>query len=128
MKKIVVLILSILISFNSYGAWNFNSSSLEGDTFYLHDDSIKLENGYIYFWYLKNYLMPNKFGDMSSKVYVKGDCSKNRIKYLSYVWYPLPMGNGQGEISNKESEWEYPTPTSNGIDLLNEACNNYVKI
>ena len=87
MKKLLILLFSFLISSNSYGDWVFHSSSLDGDTFYLHSDSIKQNNGYVYFWYLKSYLMPNKFGDMSAKVNVQRDCRKNRLKYLSYVWY-----------------------------------------
>jgi len=113
-----------MLSFNSYGDWKFHSSSLEGDTFHLHTDSIKQDDRYVYFWYLKSYLMPNKFGDFSSKVHAQGDCSNNRLKYLTYVWYKQPLGKGLGERSDEESEWEYPTPESIGIDLLNDACNS----
>jgi hypothetical protein len=123
MKQIPILLFSLLISINSYGAWEFHSSSLEGDKFYIYLD-LKQDNKFVYFWYLKSYLMPNKFGDMSAKVKIKGDCSKNRLKYLSYVWYSEPMGKGKGERSNEESKWEYPTPESTGFDLLKVACSN----
>jgi hypothetical protein len=122
MKRIII-ILSILCSLKSYGDWDFHSSSLQGETFFLQLNTVKKENDNVYFWYLKNYLMPNKFGDLSSIVYVKGDCSLNRLKYLSYIWFKEPMGKGAGERSNKESEWEYPASDSVGIDLLNDACN-----
>ena len=124
MKKILIPLFSVMLSFNSYGDWKFHSSSLEGDTFHLHTDSIKQDDRYVYFWYLKSYLMPNKFGDFSAKVYAQGDCSNNRLKYLTYVWYKQPMGKGLGERSDEESEWEYPTPESIGIDLLNDVCNS----
>ena len=115
---------SIFISLNTYADWAFHSSSLEGDTFHIHSNSIKKDNGYVYFWYLKSYLMPNKFGDFSSKVYVQGDCTNNRLKYLTYVWYQEPMGKGLGERSDEESEWEYPTSESVGIDLLHDVCKS----
>ena len=73
---------------------------------------------------MKSYLMPNKFGDFSSKVYAQGDCSNNRLKYLTYVWYKEPMGKGLGERSDKESQWEYPASDSVGIDLLYVVCNS----
>lgn len=85
--------------------------------------SITHDEKYVNFWYLKSYLVPSKYGDFSAKVNVKGDCSKIRLKYLAHVWYEEPMGKGLGERSNKESEWEHPTPDSIGIDLLHEACN-----
>jgi hypothetical protein len=124
MKKLLILLFSILISLNTYGNWEFHSSSLEGDTFHIHSNSIKQDNGYVYFWYLKSYLMPNKFGDFSSKVYVQGDCSNNRLKYLTYVWYKQPMGKGLGERSDLQSDWEFPTSESVGIDLLYEVCSS----
>jgi len=122
MKQIYILLFSLLISINSYGAWEFHSSSLEGDKFYINSD-VKQDNGYLYLWYLKSYLMPNKFGDMSAIVNIKGDCRKNRLKYLSYIYYSEPMGKGDGERSSEESEWEYPTSESTGIDLLKVACS-----
>ena len=121
--KIFIIQALLIISFNSYGEWKFHNSSSEGDTFYIHTDSIVNDKQYVNFWYLKSYLVPSKYGDFSAKVNVKGDCSKSRLKYLVHVWYEEPMGKGLGERSNKESEWEYPTPDSIGIDLLHEACN-----
>ena len=124
MKKILVFLIFLSISFNVYSQWKFHSSSLKGETFYLHIDSIKSDDSYVYFWYLKNYLMPNKFGDFSSKVYVQGDCNNIRLKYLIYIWYSQPMGKGLGERSDEASEWEYPTSESVGIELLEEACKS----
>ena len=124
MNKFFVFLVSLLISFNSYGEWRFHSSSLQGERFHIRTDTIIKDERYVYFWYLKSYLMPNKFGDFSSKVNVQGDCSNNRLKYLSYVWYKEPMGKGPGQRSEEESEWEYPTSESVGIDLLHYACNS----
>ena len=123
MKKTLLLLSSILISLSSIGDWKFHSSSLQGDTFHIHYDSIIKDEKYVYFWYLKSYIMPNKFGDFSSIVYVQGDCKFNRIKYLTYIYYKEPMGKGLGERADDESDWEYPTVESVGVDLLRDACN-----
>jgi hypothetical protein len=122
--KTFIATLMLIFSFNSYAEWKFHNSSMEGDTFYIHTDTITHEGQYVNYWYLKSYLVPSKFGDFSAVVNVKGDCSKKRLKYLVYVWYKEPMGKGLGERSNNESEWEYPQPESIGIDLLSEACNH----
>tara|TARA_B110000008_G_C16961142_1_gene560197 strand:- start:1994 stop:2362 length:369 start_codon:yes stop_codon:yes gene_type:complete len=119
-----LLLFSILISFNSFGEWKFHSSSLRGDTFHLHADTITKDERYVYYWYLKSYLIPNKYGDFSAKVKVKGDCSNNKLKYLTYVWYKEPMGKGLGERSDKASEWEYPTAASVGAEMLIEVCKS----
>ena len=124
MKKLFIVVFSLLISFNSHGEWIFHSSSVKGDTFHLHTNSISKSDHYVYFWYLKSYLLPNKFGDFSSKVKVKGDCKNNRLKYLTYVWYKNPMGKGSGERSDTESEWENPPPESVGRGLLDHACDS----
>tara|TARA_B110000008_G_scaffold279429_1_gene326466 strand:- start:506 stop:892 length:387 start_codon:yes stop_codon:yes gene_type:complete len=123
MKKIPLILFLLVLSLNSSGNWNFQNSSLEGDTFYIHTESIKQDGMFVYFWYLKSYLMPNKFGDFSSKVYVQGDCNKNRLKYLTYVWFKQPMGKGLGERSDVASDWEYPAIDSSGIDLLQYVCS-----
>ena len=124
MIKQLQFLFLILISLNSFGEWKFHSSSVKGETFYLHTDTITRDEDYVYFWYLKNYLIPSKFGDLSSKVKVKGDCNNNRLKYLTYIWYKEPMGKGLGERSDTESEWENQTTNSVGTELLNDACNS----
>ena len=116
----------LFISFNSYAEWKFHSSSLQGDTFHIHTETITKDERYVYFWYMKSYLMPNKFGDFSSKVHVQGDCSNNRLKYLTYVWYKEPMGKGLGEWSDEPSDWEYPASESVGKALLNDTCNSSI--
>jgi len=124
MIKQLQFLFLILIALNSFGEWKFHSTSVKGEIFYLHTDTITRDEDYVYFWYLKNYLIPSKFGDLSSKVKVKGDCNNNRLKYLTYIWYKEPMGKGLGERSDTESEWENQTTNSVGTELLNDACNS----
>ena len=127
MKKIQILIFSFILSSNAFSEWNFHSSSLQGDTFHLHLDTIIEDGDYVYFWNMKSYLMPNKFGDYSSKVFVQGDCINFRLKYLTYVWYKEPMGEGLGERSDTESGWENPAPESVGKDLLRDVCKMFIR-
>mgnify|MGYP001284693056 CR=1 FL=1 len=123
-QKLCIYFLTLFISLNAYSAWDFHSSSHDGETFFINNDLISLPNGIVYFWYLKNYLLPNQFGDMSAKVNVKGDCNNNRMKYLTYIWYSKPMGMGKGVRSDKESSWDYPKTESVGIDMLKVVCSH----
>ena len=72
MKKLLILLFSILISFNSYGEWVEIGKNVNGDTFYLDMDTIKEHNGYVYWWSLSDYLKPIETGAMSDKrIYTK---------------------------------------------------------
>jgi hypothetical protein len=68
MKKLTILLFSILISFSSYGEWTEVVESVHGDTQYIDTDAIKEHGGYVYYWDLTDMLKPNKYGDMSFKI------------------------------------------------------------
>ncbi len=131
MKKLLTLLFSILISFNSYGEWikvtKSISGSAKGDTYYVDIDTIKENDGYVYFWVLQDKLKPDKWGDMSVKALIQGDCRLNRDKTLSYIFYKQPMGEGENETSTPSNpEWGYSKPNSVGEMGLNYVCD-YVK-
>ena len=126
MKKLTILLFSILISFNSYGKWKSVTANIDGISFYIETDTIKEHGRYVYYWRMSDNLKPDKWGDMSVKMYNQGDCAVNRHKPLSTIFYKQPMGGGNGEAFNPAEEWVYPSPGSVGIFLLNYACN-YVK-
>ena len=52
MKKLLVLLFSILISFNTYGEWVKVSTTIDGTEYYVEIDTIKEHNGYVYSWRL----------------------------------------------------------------------------
>tara|TARA_B110001454_G_C12396868_1_gene299180 strand:+ start:95 stop:412 length:318 start_codon:yes stop_codon:yes gene_type:complete len=94
-----------------------------GTTLYVDIDSIKKHNGYIYYWGLRDLLKPDKWGDMSLKLYFQGDCGVIRMKYLSYNYYKKPMGRGESEVDNTESEWKYPPPDTVDGKVLDYVCD-----
>ncbi len=123
MKKLTILLFSILISFNSYGEWVEIGKSVDGDTYYIDTDTIKEHNGYVYWWVLNDYLKPSESGGMSLKTYSQGDCVVNRFKWLTLVEYKQPMGEGSGTPDNSYTEWIYPPPGSIGGGLLKYVCD-----
>ena len=59
MKKLTILLFSILISFNSYSEWTEIEQSTEGVTYYIDKDTIKERGGNVYFWGLLDRSTPD---------------------------------------------------------------------
>mgnify|MGYP006950238360 CR=1 FL=1 len=129
MKKLLILLFSLLISFNSYGEWVIISTGAEdGATYYIDDETLSERSGYIYFWILKDNVKPDSDGDMSGKGYYEGDCVAKRNRILSNTWYKKNMGMGGYKSYDLGNKWAYPSPDSVGAKLLNYACKNAKKI
>jgi len=123
MKKLLILLFSILISFNSYGEWEKITSNDNGSSFYLESDTIKQNSGYIYWWLLTDYLKPID-GDLSTEVYVQTDCSIAREKHLSFTSYSKSMGRGiRTSTFEPPDKWMYPNPGSVSKKFLDYICN-----
>ena len=86
----------------------------------------KKHGGYVYWWDLTDYLKPNKWGDLSAKIYNQGDCKLFRYKFLSFSFHKEPMGGGSGDVQEPEKKyqgWQYPPPDSVEETLLKSACS-----
>jgi hypothetical protein len=120
----IALTFSVMFSSSSYAGWTEVGKIVSGDTFYVDFERIRKVDGYVYYWVLNDYLKPNKFGTLSSKVYYQGDCKLFRHKGLSYSYHKEPMGGGTGDTSNDpDTEWTYPSPNSSGESILEQVCN-----
>jgi len=126
MKKLLILLFSVLLSFNSYGEWTKIIDSIEGDYFYVDKETIKQHGGFVYYWTLTDYLEPSPSGVMSVKKYAKVDCGVNRMTYLTYIFYKQSMGNGNGVTDDGADPWKYPDPNSVGGFKLRFICD-YIK-
>ena len=126
MKKLLILLFSILISFNSYGEWTEMGLNSYGDSHYIDSDRIKEKGGYVYFWAMTDYLKPDEYGTLSNEMYFQGDCGVKRFKVLSFIFYTQPMGNGEGESGvpvSENADWDYVSPGSIIGDALNLICD-----
>jgi hypothetical protein len=124
MKKLLLLLFSILISLSSYGEWINHSSDTDGNDFYLDYGTIKQHSGYNYAWEMADYIEPSPYGHLSIKVYKKYDCSLARYQILSFVYYKQSMGKGSpaGTENPSNSEWRYPSPGSVGAFTIEDVC------
>jgi len=121
MKKLLIFLFSLLISFNSYGEWKKIASNDNGTFFYLDEDTFKQNGGYVYSWILTDYLKP-VMGDLSTELYVQSDCSTGREKHLAFNSYSKSMGRGtRTKTFTPPDQWVYPSPGS-----VNEILSNYI--
>jgi len=130
MKKPIILF-SILISFSAYGGWFSSDSGLKkvsnslGNAYYIDTDTIKEYSGYVYYWYLEDFIKP-EYRSMSSKSYIQADCNRFQYKTLSVIFYKQPMGIEQGSSADGSNMWGPVFDDTVGGDLFNYACD-YVK-
>ena len=128
MKKLLILLFSLFISFNSYANWEWikvTISSENGNIFYIDKKTIKNDNGYVYWYELSDYKKPDKFGDMSAIIYSQGDCGVNRSRILSGIFFKQAMGTIESSRGdNPNPEWNYTFPGQIDAQLLDYACNN----
>ena len=124
MKKLLILLFSILISFNSYGEWTEITSNTKGNTYFINYDSINKHNGLVYYWEMGNNLLPTEGGTLSSQVYTVVECGINRYKHLSFTHFKQSMGNGENYTSSPSNpKWQYQSPDSVKAFVLEIVCD-----
>ena len=127
MKKLLILLFSLLVSFNSYGEWKeIAEGAKSSDITYVDINSIRERNGYVYWWEMVDYLKPSKFGHMSDKSYGYVDCNSMSYQYLQMTFYKHSKGLGETETITPTSGWHYAPPDSTAGKLLDYVCD-YVK-
>ena len=123
MKKLLLLIFSLMLSFNSYGEWKKFSSNSTGD-YYVDLKNVREHDGYVYYWSMINYVEPYK-GFMSIQVYLQGDCGIFRNRPIEGTSYIKPMGEGESEsYPPPPKKWNNPRPESIDFIELDLVCDN----
>ena len=128
MKKLLILLFSILISFNSYGEWTKIAESNFGDTYYVDYETIKKNNEYLYYWQLDDYLEPLSDADgpkFSSILMYKVDCDSLSYKRLTATFYSGQMGKGTSKTISIDDDWLNTPSGSGGTLIRNELCLSY---
>ena len=119
MKKLLLLLFSILISFNSFAEWTPVDSNDDVTTF-IDFNTIKKHNEFIYWW---NMVESESLEGKSGKFYVQGDCGISRTKILTMIAYNESMGKEELERETPDNpKWKYLTPDSVAGFLLDTSC------
>ena len=128
MKKLLILLFSILISFNSYGEWTEISENVNGTKYYIDYETIKKNNEYLYYWQLDDYLEPLSDADgprFSSILMYKVDCDSLSYKRLTATFYSGQMGKGTSKTISGDDDWKNTQSGSAGSFIRNELCLSY---
>ena len=112
------------ISFPSYAEWKYLLKTSTGDDHYIDFYCLKRNGDYVYFWSLRDYENMNKWGDLSSKKYLKVDCKNFKFKFLGDSYYNKQMGEGiPVEVSNKpDKDWTNVNSNSVMAFVLQNVC------
>ena len=115
-----------MFSSTSFADWTKVDKSEIGNH-YVDFDKIKKHDGYVYYWYLIDYLRSDPDGDLSYKNYKQGDCKLFRFKSLSFSFHKEPMGGGSPQtVTPKNPEWKYPPPNFSSESILKQVCSDWL--
>ena len=124
MKKLLLLLFSLMLSFNSYGEWVGSAVDANGNIHYLDFENIKNTKGYTYYWEMINYAEPtDKY--LSIATYREADCDLHRFKDLTFNGYTQEMAEGEPEtidLTKLEEDWAYPMANTLGEFIFSLVC------
>ena len=127
MKKLFLLFVfscsTFIFSNVSYAEWIKIAENSSGDEYYVDFKEIRKSNGYVYYWQLTDYSKPTSTGNLSSIIYIQGDCNIFRYAYLSATFHKKSMGKGKYvKPYTPEFKWIYPRPNSTSNSVLKTVC------
>ena len=124
-----ILLSAIVLASPSHAKWTDMGSTVNGRNFYVDFTRVQVNNGYVYVWVIDNYLKPDKWGDMSSKILREINCTVPRkFRIISAYFHTQPMGEGNpSETYNSPQDWEYPPPESMIEGILRTVCKSVGK-
>ena len=125
-KTILLLFLSVFISFNSYAEWTLVSKTGGGETeFYIDKENIRADGSNRYFWLLMNLKSIEPDRDYKSTLtYIFLDCKIFRSKHLKFLVKPLKMGMGEtSQEFDPPDKWYYAQPGTSEEAVYKKVCN-----
>ena len=115
-KKLLLLIFSLLLSFNSYGEWIQVPTNEKPDT-YIDFDNLQLRSdGYVYWW------MMVSDSSSSQKAYIQTDCETKAINVLQLDSYDEPMGAADLTSTKPDEGWLYVAPDRGIYRFIRVVC------
>ena len=121
MKKLLLLLISLILSFNSYGEWTKTDEDDKGNYYFVDYDRVKSVDGSVYWWTLYDAVEPYSYLEddsenyLSEVDYVETDCQIGRYKILTSYYYSLHMAEEIVYVwTEPEPQWDYFPPDSIG--------------
>ena len=125
MKQLTLLLFSLILSFNSYGEWNWITADLNGDKHYIDFENFEVDtNGYLYYWEMINYTnTTEKY--LSIATYRVADCDLFRTIDLALNGYTQNMAEGTPEMTELNEDWvQHKANSYAGFNLKNFICSD----
>jgi len=117
MKKLLLLLFSLILSFNSYSEWTeFPPYDSEERYFIDFDNLQERSDGYVYWWMMVSY------SNSSEKYYWQTDCEAERINPLQGDLHTEPMGGGEVTSFEPDEGWTYPAPDTGLYRFVEVVC------
>ena len=130
MKKIFLLLFSLILSSSTYGEWVSFVTDANKNIHYLDFEGMTKTDGYIYYWEMTNYANPtDRF--LSIATYHKADCGSYRYKDLTFNGYTQEMAQGEPktmDLTVLDKDWTSPVAGSVADYSLNLACRSGASI
>jgi len=114
-----------MLSFNSYGEWNWTTVDVNGDKHYIDYENFEIDtDGYLYYWEMINYTNPtDKY--LSIATYRVADCDLFRTIDLAFNRYTQDMAEGAPEMIKLNDDWvQHKANTYDGFNLKNFICSD----
>ena len=126
MLKLITSILVFSASVSFASDWTYVDTSASGRKFYIYFDTIKIVNGFTYYWELTDHPeVTGKRQYLSNVSYQRVNCSTIiTSQSLIDFWYSDQMGNGKpiGEIFVSAADWRALSPNSVGEFVAQKVC------
>ena len=126
---IYIIVLSLIsnISKAETQLWSKVIQGKNGYDFYVDIQTMQNYNNIIFFWQLINYKKKDEYGDMSAKIYIKGNCKSFKFKWLKVTYHKLLMAKDQ-VLAKKPSDmvagWQSAFPHSTSYAVIDYVCRN----
>ena len=121
--KYLLIIFTLVFSPTSFADWTKVSEG-GGGVNYVDLERIRKDDGFVYFWQMVDFLKKNEYGDLSVKIFTKGDCKLFRYQNLKFYFHKRPMARGDDEVEDSaDLSWQYAPPNSNIENILTAVCS-----
>ena len=130
MKKLILLLFSLILSFSSFGYVKVNED-ISDNSYYIDFTTVKKVDDYVFWWEMRDDIQVNDAGFLSSQTYYKGDCNLSRRTINALYRYTENKGFGDSKDMSRNGllnfeeilGWTYPPPDSVGYDNLQIVCS-----
>ena len=123
---IILSLVSTLTKAESH-IWTKVIQGKNGYDFYIDIKTIEDNNNSIFFWQLINYKKKDEYGDMSARIYIKGNCRNFQFKWLKVAYHKLLMAADKVQAkkpSDLVAGWQTAESKSTSYAVIDYACNN----